>query len=184
MTDRIIPVFILVLLGLGACGPYNHEAAPAASAGPAAPFVLSSDDFRDNNLMPRAFTCDWGNISPALKWSGAPSGTKSFILTLRDPDAPSGDFLHWAVVDIPAAVSEVDRNTKFPPNSREFMNDSGIFGYAGPCPPSGTHRYIFSLYAVDAEKFDGAPASLEDFLKDHTLAKAVLTGLYKRKSTP
>jgi len=178
MKNNAIPVFILFFLG--ACGPYKH--AVPTIAGSEGEFVLSSADFRDNNLMPRAFACDGINISPALKWSGAPSGVKSFILTMRSPDSASGDFLHWAVVDIPAAASGIERNTKFPPNSRELKNDFTTLGYSGPCPPSGSsYRFVFTLYAVDAARFNDAPAPLDDFLKDHTLAKAALTGIYKKK---
>ncbi|MFA6434545.1 MAG: YbhB/YbcL family Raf kinase inhibitor-like protein [Elusimicrobiales bacterium] len=178
MRSAIVPVLILVFLG--ACGPYAHKASPAA-AEPAAGFVLASEDFRNNDTMPRMFACTGQNISPDLRWSGAPPGTKSFILTMKDLDAPGGDFLHWAVVDIPATANGAGRNAKFPPNSREFQNDAGGFGYTGPCPPSGTHRYIFSLYAVDTERLNDAPAPLEEFIKDHTLAKAVLTGVYRKQ---
>ena len=182
MFNKIIPVFILFFLG--ACGPHTHEVSPAAPDRPEVNFVLSSSDFRNNNLIPRAFACDGGNISPALRWSGAPSGVKSFILIMQDLDAPGGDFLHWAVVDIPATVSGIDRNGKFPPNSRELKNDFGTFGYGSPCPPSGSHRYVFSLYAVDLEKFNDAQTTLKGFIKDHTLAQAVMTGLYRKRLVP
>ncbi len=178
MRNKAISVFILFFLG--ACGPYKHAVQPPA--GSEGEFILSSADFRDNNLMPRAFACDGINISPALKWNGVPSGVKSFILTMRSPDSASGDFLHWAVVDIPAAVRGVERNAKFPPNSRELKNDFTTSGYSGPCPPSGSsYRYVFTLYAVDAVRFNDSPAPLDDFLKGHTLAKAVLTGIYKKR---
>jgi len=169
-----------VLLLFCACGTYNHEE-PKAAVPLAAAFSLLSDDFTDKNLLSPVFTCDGANISPALKWSGAPAGTRSFALTLRDPDAPSGDFLHWAVVDIPAGSSGTARNVKFPPGSRELKNDAGGFGYTGPCPPSGTHRYIFTLYSLDTERFGDDPAALEDFFLKHAVAKTVLTGLYERK---
>ena len=179
MSRKFIPVLMLVFLV--ACGPQSREIPAAPSAGSGTGFVLASSDFSDNGRIPGGLTCDAGNGSPALNWSGAPSGTKSFILTLRDPDAPGGDFLHWAVADIPPSVSGVGQNDKFPPGSRALKNSADVFGYTGPCPPSGTHRYIFSLYATDAANFGGEAAQLENFLKAHTLAKAVLTGLYKRK---
>jgi Raf kinase inhibitor-like YbhB/YbcL family protein len=174
----LIPI---VLVFLCACGSSKHDEQPPSGSQSAPVFFLVSDDFAADDPMPPVFTCDGDNISPALKWSGAPSGTKSFALTLRDPDAPRGDFLHWAVSDIPAGTTANPRNAKFPPASREFPNDAGTIGYFGPCPPSGTHRYIFTLYSLDAEKFPGGPAAFQDFIDKHALGKAVLTGLYKRK---
>ncbi len=179
MFNKLIPVFILIFLG--ACGTNGHEIPSPSSDGTIEGFVLTSPDFIQNDLLPRDLTCDGGNISPALKWSGAPAGVKSFILTMRDPDAQGGDFLHWAVVDIPASVSGVDRSAKFPAASRELKNDFDASGYGGPCPPAGTHHYVFSLYAVNTANFSGTPVQLDSFLKAHALAKAVLTGRYKRK---
>ena len=116
--------------------------------------------------------------SDAGSW---PSRAEMLRRAQHDPDAQGGDFLHWAVADIPASVSGVARGAKFPPASRELKNDFDASGYGGPCPPAGTHHYVFSLYAVGAAKFSGTPAQLENFLKAHTLATAVLTGRYKRK---
>ena len=169
MAKKVLIPIVLVLLC--ACG----------GSKPAAVFSLVSEDLTDNGSMDPVFTCDGGNITPDLKWSGAPAGTKSFVLTLRDPDAPGGDFLHWAVADIPAGTTGHPRGAKLSQAAREFKNAAGTIGYFGPCPPSGTHRYVFTLYALSAEKFSGDPAGLQDFINGHTLGKAVLTGLYTRK---
>lgn len=146
------------------------------------PFILASDDFADNSPIPETHTCDGRGISPSLKWKGAPAAAKSFALAVRDPDAPSGNFAHWTVLDIPASSSGVAAGGKFPPGSRELVNDANTIGYRGPCPPSGTHRYVFTLYALDIESSASDPAGLEEFLSRHTLARAVLTGLYTRKA--
>jgi len=178
LTKVLIPAVLVLAC---ACGGSKHEEQRPAEPPSAPIFSLVSDDFAADGRLSPVFTCDGENVSPALKWSGSPAGTKSFALTLRDPDAPSRDFLHWAVADIPAATASNPRNAKFPPASREFQNDAGTIGYFGPCPPSGTHHYVFTLYALDAEKFVGDPAGFRDFIDKHTLGKAVLTGLYKRK---
>jgi hypothetical protein len=131
--------------------------------------------------MAPVFTCDGKNISPELSWKNVPAGAKSLALVVRDPDAPSGDFLHWAVVDIPAGTMGLPSGGKPPAPSRELANDAGTSGYFGPCPPSGRHRYVFTLYALSTDSFAGAQAKLEDYLDVRALGKAVLTGLYQRK---
>jgi hypothetical protein len=144
-------------------------------------FSLFSDSFQDNSLIPSEFTCDGRHTRPALRWVNVPAGTKSLALVVRDPDAPSGDFLHWAVVDIPPGVGGFAQGLLPPAPARELANDAGTTGYFGPCPPSGTHRYVFTLYALNAESYAGGQARLEDYLEGRALGKAVLTGLYKRK---
>lgn len=144
-------------------------------------FSLVSDSFQADSVMPDEFTCDGKHTRPALRWANVPAGTKSLALVVRDPDAPSGDFLHWAVVDIPPGTSGLVQGSLPPAPSRELANDAGTTGYFGPCPPSGTHRYVFTLYALKAESYAGGQARLEDYLEANALGKAVLTGLYKRK---
>mgnify|MGYP001409770355 CR=1 FL=1 len=155
------------------------EAAQAASAAKAV-FELASADFAAGALMPAALSCDGANLSPQLSWSGAPEGTKGYALVLRDPDAPSGHFLHWAVTGLPASASSLARGARPPSPARELANDAGTGGYFGPCPPSGTHRYIFTLYALDSASAGSGP-DIEGSLAPHTLAKTSLTGLYKRE---
>jgi len=147
----------------------------------AAVFFLSSASFPANSDIPSEFTCDGRNTQPELRWTGVPAGTKSLALVVRDPDAPSGDFLHWAVVDIPAGASGFDLGSRPPAPARELKNDAGLAGYTGPCPPSGRHRYVFTLYALNAESYAGGQARLEDYLEARSLGKAALTGLYQRK---
>ena len=141
------------------------------------------------------FGCKGGNISPSLSWSGAPSGTKSFAITNFDPDAPTGSgFWHWVVFNIPAGTTSIPKNAGdvkanlMPEGAIQSRNDVGTYGWIGPCPPAdGTsHRYIFTVFAVDKEKLQYAKdhnvsAALVGFeLHFHTLAKATLVGMYGR----
>jgi len=140
--------------------------------------ILESNDFKNNGNIPERFSCDGENIPPHLRWSGFPSETKSFALTIRDPDAPSGDFKHWLVFDIPKDVNEV--NHALPEGAREIVNDFGEAGYGGPCPPSGTHRYVFTIYALSVENL---AAGRDDFfgkIEKHKLDSAKLIGMYGR----
>ena len=113
--------------------------------------ILTSKSFKNGSRIPSKFTADGQNISPQLEWQNPPAATKSFALTCIDPDAPSGNFIHWIVYDIPANVSSIEQGQKI---GRELPNSFGKIGYKGPSPPSGTHRYVFTLYALDIEHID------------------------------
>jgi Raf kinase inhibitor-like YbhB/YbcL family protein len=168
-------VFAAALAALGACVPHEMPAAPKAGA-----FSLVSASFAPDSGIPSGFTCDGGNVSPALAWKNVPAGARSLALVLRDPDAPSGHFLHWAVMDMPPGLTGLEAGARLPAPSRELPNDAGTSGYFGPCPQSGTHHYVFTLYALDMAAVPPAVGTIEDALAPHTLAKAMLTGLYKR----
>src|SRR5665213_3009386 len=140
------------------------------------------------------FGCKGGNISPEIKWSGAPAGTKSFAVSIYDPDAPTGSgFWHWVVYNIPATTTELPKNAGdqkanlMPAGAIQSRTDFGVSGYNGPCPPPGDkpHRYHVSVFAVDVPKLDGdqnTPAAVVGFqLHFHTIAKGVLTGKYGRE---
>ncbi len=137
--------------------------------------------------------CNGTNVSPQLSWTSAPTGTKSFAVTMYDADAPTGSgFWHWVIVNIPASISELkagagDVKTKLAPlGSLQSINDTGAPGYQGPCPPEGDapHRYLITVYALDTEKLGTNPtstAALTGFmLSMHTLAKASLMVYCKR----
>jgi hypothetical protein len=166
------------LAALGGCVP--REIPPGMPKAKAAEFALSSDAFQAGGEIPAGYTCDGRNLSPELSWKNVPAGAKSLALVVRDPDAPSGDFLHWAVVDIPPGVSQLAAGARPPAPSRELANDAGTAGYTGPCPPSGRHRYVFTLYALSTDSFAAGQARLEDYLDARALGKAVLTALYQR----
>ena len=147
------------------------------------PFALTSGAFREGGAIPSRYTCDGEDRSPDLAWTGAPAGTQSFALVLRDPDAH--DFVHWIAYDMTGAPdgglpAGVAASADLP---RQGMNDFGKRGYGGPCPPSGEHRYRFVLYALDrALGIGGTPrlAEIESAMKGHVLAQATLTGTYRR----
>lgn len=143
-------------------------------------FTVTSPAFADGQPVPREFTCDGNDAPPAITVTDPPQGTKSFALVMDDPDAPKGTFTHWLVYDIPADGKAIRATA-----GKALKNDFGKKGYGGPCPPPGhgPHRYYFTIYAVDATTLD-VPGDrrddLEAALKDHTLAKARLMGLYER----
>jgi Raf kinase inhibitor-like YbhB/YbcL family protein len=161
-------------------------------------FFLRSSGFVDGDYLATkyimsadlGFGCAGGNVSPALEWGGAPDGTRSFALSLFDPDAPTGSgFWHWVVVNIPPTLSALPAGagseTGLPSGALQTRTDVGIHGYGGPCPPKGDHphRYIFTLTAVDLDALpvnaDTSAALVGFQVNFHTLAKATLMGLYK-----
>ena len=115
---------------------------------------LKSKDFVDNGSISSEFTCDGRNISPQLSWEDVPDGTKSFALSVTDPDAFGGTWIHWLVSDISKKLRTIDR-ARLPEGAEEVQNDFGRTRYGGPCPPSGTHRYFFIIYALDTEHLGG-----------------------------
>ena len=154
----------------------------SAFAAQCSAFELASPDFKDGGQLPVMSSCDGSGTAPALAWSGAPAGTKSFTLACRDPDAPKGAFAHWIVYDIPATVAAMPQGGQLPSGSRGLANDYGKQGFGPACPPSGTHHYIFTLYALSAEKLSAdSRSSFFDAVKRVQIGTATLTGLYKRK---
>ena len=148
-----------------------------------APFTLTSPAFAAGTAIPARFTCDGADVSPALAWTGAPSGTQSLVLFVRDPDAH--DFTHWVAYDIPggASGSLPEAIARSVPSPKQGRNDFGKDGYGGPCPPSGTHHYVFKLAALDATLGlgDGKKAAdVEAAMDGHVLATTELIGTYQR----
>lgn len=208
MTARVhssgaaIAVVMTVVL-LAACGSSDDET--AATTAPAAPtataattaaattaaeaplltttetgeaFTLTSPEFGDNEAIPQKFTCQGDGVSPTLRWSGVPEGTKSLALLVVDPDAAiDGGFTHWVLAGIDPSTTKLDEgSTDGAPGS----SGAGEPGYAGPCPPSGAHHYIFTLYALPAP-IEGTPdrAAIEAAAAT-ALGQAVLTGTYAK----
>lgn len=149
---------------------------------------LQSPVFEKDRLIPPEFTCDGPDKSPPLSWTGSPAGTKSFALLVEDPDAPGGTFTHWLLYDIPGTTDHLDpdlpRATELPDGVKQGMNDFRTVGYGGPCPPGGTHRYLFKLYALDKVLGLDGGATKQKWLKSiegHVLAKSECVGKYSRK---
>jgi hypothetical protein len=142
---------------------------------------LKSENFKDNGNIPSEFTCDGIDVSPQLSWEEAPAKTKSFALSVADPDAPGKTWIHWLVYDVSKDVRSIDRGS-LPEKAKQVENDFGKKDYGGPCPPSGTHRYVFTLCALDTEHLENInKRNYFSEVEKHTLEKAVLKGLYKRK---
>jgi len=149
--------------------------------------VITSPSFAPGELIPSVHTCDGSDLSPLLQWSGPPAGTRSFALISDDPDAPMGTWVHWVVWNIPSGVNSLEKDQpkkdSLPGGARQGTNDFGRVGYGGPCPPSGTHRYFFRLYALDTLldlPSTTTKAQLEKAMKGHVLGQAELMGKYRR----
>ena len=169
--------------------------ATTAAAQATAKFTLTSADIHAGQTMAiaqvfKGMGCTGANVSPALRWQGAPPKTKSFALTMYDPDAPTGSgWWHWVVYNIPASATQLASgaaSSGLPAGSAQGNTDFGSPGYGGPCPPTGDkpHHYIFTLYALDVDKLDvpaSATAAYVGFnLNGHALGKTTLTALYSR----
>lgn len=151
-------------------------------------FELTSSAFKANDVIPEKYTCDADDLSPPLRWTDPPQGTKSFALISDDPDAPVGTWVHWVLYDLPAEARELPEG--MPPDetlgsgAKQGLTDFRRVGYGGPCPPPGSyHRYYFKLYALDA-KLNLPPratkAQLLEAMKGHMLVETQLIGRYKR----
>ena len=141
---------------------------------------VMSENFVDNGSIPSEFTCDGRDVSPQITWENVPDETKSFSLSVTDPDALGG-WVHWLVYDISKEFRDVEKNS-LPAGAKEVENDFGKKPYGGPCPPSGTHRYVFTIYALDIEHLEGVnKRNFLDKIEKHTIEKAVIMGLYKRR---
>jgi len=149
--------------------------------------IITCPSFEPGEMIPPVYTCDGKDLSPPLLWKDAPAGTKSLALISDDPDAPVGTWVHWVVWNIPATVNSLEENQpkkeSLPGGIRQGTTDFRRIGYGGPCPPSGTHRYYFRLFALDTLlDLPGTTtkAQLEKAMKGHVLGQAELMGKYRR----
>lgn len=155
-------------------------------------FTLTSPEIAEGKALSAAqvanvFGCKGGNSSPELSWSGAPADTKSFVVTVYDPDAPTGSgFWHWSIFNIPASVTKLAAGLKAdkgPAGSVQIRNDYGFRGFGGACPPPGApHRYVFTVHAMKVEKFDlnadATPAVVGFYTLANSIGKASITAIY------
>lgn len=142
---------------------------------------ITSLAFENNTMIPAKYTCDGENISPPLSFSEIPEDAKSLVLIVDDPDAPGGTWTHWLVFNIDPKANGIAENS-VPKDGIEGMTSFGKKGYGGACPPSGTHRYFFKLYALDTSLNLNNPdkLKLEEEMQNHVLDKAELAGLYSK----
>jgi Raf kinase inhibitor-like YbhB/YbcL family protein len=197
LQRAVVAVWLLFVTGPG-CG--RGEPGPADN--PSKPTMkLGSPVIPEDGMIPAKYTCDGLDRSPPLEWSGVPGSARSLALICDDPDAPLGTWSHWVVTELPPEVTSLaegispEETVNLAPGDgaraagqgtalvRQGKNDFGNIGYGGPCPPSGTHRYLFRLYALDTRLELGARATRRDLLEaiqGHILAEGRLTGRYHR----
>lgn len=145
-------------------------------------FILTSNAFQHGDPIPSKYTCDGDDLSPPLAWTNPPEGTASFALLVDDPDAPVGDWVHWLLYNIPPNAREIPEGGLL---GHSGANSWPKLGYGGPCPPNGTHRYFFKLYALDTQldlTQDAKKADLLKAMEERILAQAELMGVYGRRS--
>lgn len=148
---------------------------------------IKSKGFEEGEMIPERYTCDGLNVSPPLEWYSIPDGTKSLALICDDPDAPMGVWVHWVLFNIPANINglpeKIPSQKRLDNGAKQGITDFGRIGYGGPCPPGGTHRYYFKLYALDTTINLEAGISKKELLKameGHIVAKGQLMGKYSR----
>jgi Raf kinase inhibitor-like YbhB/YbcL family protein len=149
---------------------------------------VKSTAFQSGGMIPSQYTCDGSNISPQLSWGKVPDGTKSITIISDDPDAPMGTWIHWVLFNLPPDTRKLEEGVQsyktHSNGSIHGVNDFGKLGYGGPCPPSGTHRYFFKVYALDQVLLLQPGATNRDVLnamRGHILAQGELMGKYRRQ---
>ena len=149
---------------------------------------ITSPAFEEGGMIPSKYTCDGEDISPLLQWDAVPDGTASIAVISDDPDAPMGTWVHWVLFNLPPDTRELEENfpddETLPDGTRQGITDFGATGYGGPCPPSGTHRYFFKIYALD-KKIDVATivdkVQLLQEMEGHIIGQGQLMGKYQRQ---
>ena len=190
MRNRSLPIggvfLVLVLLGCASRQPTAQAPAPGPKEDKAA-IKLTSPAFKEGQAIPRTYTCDGVNVSPPLEWSGVPKTAKTVAIIADDPDAPAGTWVHWVLYNLPAenigVVENMPATENLAAGGFQGKNDFEKIGYGGPCPPSGTHRYFFKIYALDSELplIAGATkAELVKAMEGHVVLEGQLMGTYKR----
>ena len=183
-------ILLLLLPCLASCAA-NRQASTPVVAGSGAPalFEITSPAFTAGEAIPSVYSCQGEDHSPALEWSDPPPGTQSLALVMDDPDAPGKTWVHWIVFNLPPdsrglaeSASTARGTSSLPEGARSGKNSSGREDYGGPCPPSGTHRYFFHLYALDTT-LDDQPLDKTALLKaieGHVLDQGELMGTYAK----
>jgi hypothetical protein len=184
-----VGVILCIVIGLGVyyvVQPFIPKHSTGVSPSPTVTQVsmkLTSPAFDNYQKIPSLYTCDGNKMHPPLTIAGVPSGVKSLVLIVDDPDAPTGIFTHWVIWNIRPDTTGIEEG-KVPTESQEGTNSAGSIGYTPPCPPSGQHRYFFTLYALDAKLGLDGKATKTDVERDmsgHVMAQSLFVGVYSRK---
>lgn len=177
---RAMVGIVILMAGIFSCA-VSGEGAMAQK------IEVRSPAFDDGDKIPRDFTCDGKNISPPVAWSGVPADAKSLAIIADDPDAPAGDWVHWLVYDLSPSLTQlpegIPEGGRLSVGGSQGRTDFGTVGYGGPCPPKGTHRYFFKIYALDGMLHLKPGATKKELLaamQGHVLAEGQLLGTYKR----
>ena len=173
-----VGILLVLMPLLAGCGE-DASSSPADLDAPET-ITVTSPAFAEGEPIPERYTCDGDEVSPPLAWTGVPDGAAALALVVDDPDAPSGTFTHWVVLDVPPATSSSAEGA-VPAGGTQAESSAGSATYAGPCPPSGTHHYRFTVIALAEETGLGEGASLDDALAavdEHAMARGTLTGTY------
>lgn len=176
VIGRKIPAIAVILAVIILAG-FSHM-----EAGEMSELKISSRAFSHMGMIPRKHTCDGEDVIPPLAFEGMPERTKSLALIMDDPDAPVGLWVHWVLWNIPPEASGIEEDA-VPPGALQGKNSWGRNDYGGPCPPSGTHRYFFKLFALDSmiELAEGSTKEqLEKAMSGHILGKTEIVGIYRR----
>lgn len=176
MLNRVLFVLPAIFLLL-ASGAVCKEAVKMNT------FSIESPAFQNNTSIPKQYTCDGKDINPPLVMRNVPDGTRSLALIVDDPDAPMGTWVHWVVWNIDPGTVEITENA-VPRGAMQGRNDFKKTSYGGPCPPSGSHRYFFKIYALDTMldlSSNSTKQDVEKAMKGHVLGDAQTMGLYKRQ---
>jgi hypothetical protein len=180
-----VPLLAILVALLCACSSSGSGGSTAAttSASRGGTIEVSTPAFDDGGMIPTQFTCDGAGVSPPLAWSGVPAGAQSVAIVVDDPDAPSGTFTHWVLAGLPVAEGVVGEDVGTPGGAVSALNSAGKPGWTPPCPPSGTHHYRFTVYALAGRAPFPAGAATKAALQaiaGASLAQGTLTGTYSR----
>ena len=174
---RAVPAFACIIFFLLAWPAYNKEVIKMTA------IDVTSPAFKNGESIPRVYTCDGKDVSPPLAIGKVPPAAKSLALIVDDPDAPVGTWVHWVLWNIDPKTTEIRENS-VPSGAMQGKNDFRKNNYGGPCPPSGTHRYFFKVYALNSAlqlNTNATKTDLENAMKGRVLAEGVLMGRYTRK---
>ena len=183
IAKSLLALFFLIILF--AVNSYAQQ--EERKGGAAMELKVTSPAFKNGEMILKKYTCDGEEVSPPLEWSGIPAGTNSIALISDDPDAPMGTWVHWVIFNMPPDTKGLPENIPHKETldngARQGIDDSRQIGYGGPCPPSGTHRYYFKVYALDKMLDLKSGILKKDLLKameGHILAQGEIMGRYKR----
>ena len=191
-THKAELMLVPIMIFLSACGgepqPPTTTTAPQEQAeGAKMELDVTSTAFEEGDSIPARYTCDGLEVSPPLSWASVPRDTQSLALIADDPDAPRRTFVHWVIYNLPPDArrlpEDVPNRQTLPSGARQDVNGAGSVGYMGPCPPSGTHRYFFKVYALDTRLGlgDATKEALLGAMEGHVLAEGHLMGTYQRE---